>query len=376
MTKDNKKSSNTIGLAEHAYKISQELQKAYENPTLSTIKRLQEDQQSLLSSSISQWNTPSIQQKIQEYEKLLKEPGLAAAFATQQDYEKYTKPLLSLLESHEYQTAQKNLQDLKPRIKPEYYAIESAIEQLQKTLDTPSINSTLQHIPKLSQYESSISKAIESISKNEALLTSSKQLFNAGKGLAHDSIQQRMNEHQVENARIMHIELPDIKIPENPLINLNRQIVEIGNIQNEMLKDISDQMRLQNEYTDKEIQALEYQNEIAKEQISDNKKSSRNAVRVAIASVIMSIVVSGISIWATYDIYNKEKKENDDDTHKLLKAINDKTEQKQLLQEFTDFKHLNTSQEDKQTKIIQLLVEQNVYLKAIAQQKDTNETHK
>jgi len=375
MAWDNK-NLNTIGLAKHAYKISQDLKKAYDNPIFNAINKLHKDQQSLLSSAVSQWNTPSLQEKIREYEKLLKEPCLAAAFATQQDYEKYTKPLLSLLKSKEYQTTKKTLESLKLRIKPEYSAVESAISQLQKTIDTQSVNSVLQKIPKLSEYKSSISKAMKSISKNQDLLASSKQLFIAGKGLANDSIQQRMNDYEAKNTRIMHREIPNIKIPVNPLVDLNKQIIQVETLQNEMLKDVSEQMSLQNEYTDKEIQTLEYQNEIANKQISDNKKSSRNAVWIAIASMIISIVVSGVNIWATYDVFSLEKEGNDKDNQKLIKAINHRTEQKQLVQELLNFKHASALHESKQIKIIQLLIEQSSYLKKISQQKDANETHK
>ena len=229
-----------------------------------------------------------------------------------------------------------------------------SLEQFQKTMNSSNIKSALSNFSDYNNYESEITKALYSMTNNENLSLSARNLNNLGKSLVGDIMKQNMDEHLKANGQINLENVLDIKKFENPLISQIEKVIEVGKLQNEMLSDISEYMRIQNEYTDKEVKELERQNE-------SNRKSSISTMIVAIISILLSAFASYKSYTASYDIYEKEKLENNEDNMKLLEVVNNKNENMSLLLKEMQLQNkINKNIEDNQIKLIE---SQNEYLK-------------
>lgn len=239
-----------------------------------------------------------------------------------------------------------------------------SLEQFQKTMDSSSIKSALSKFSDSNNYESEITKALYSMTNNENLSLSTRSLNNLGKSLVGDIMKQNMDEHLKANDKINLGNILEIKKSENPLISQIEKVIEVGKLQNEMIGNISEYMRIQNEYTDKEVRELEKQNDIIAKQVESNRKSSRNAI---IFAILISAFTSYLSYKASYDIYEKEKLENNEDNKKLLDSINDKSIENEnmslLLKEMQLQNKINKNIEDNQIKLIKVIEIQNEYLK-------------
>lgn len=239
-----------------------------------------------------------------------------------------------------------------------------SLEQFQKTMDSSSIKSALSKFSDSNNYESEITKALYSMTNNENLSLSTRSLNNLGKSLVGDIMKQNMDEHLKANDKINLGNILEIKKSENPLISQIEKVIEVGKLQNEMIGNISEYMRIQNEYTDKEVRELEKQNDIIAKQVESNRKSSRNAI---IFAILISAFTSYLSYKASYDIYEKEKLENNEDNKKLLDSINDKSIENEnmslLLKEMQLQNKINKNIENNQIKLIKVIESQNEYLK-------------
>ena len=220
-----------------------------------------------------------------------------------------------------------------------------AFEQFQKTINGSIIENNLSNFPNSNNYELKITEVLNSIASNKDLSQSARSLDNLGKSLASDNMKYKLDEYLKVNDKI------------------NSEI-EVVKIQNKMIVEISEYMRTQNEYADKEVKALEEQNNILAKQIESNRKSSRKAMIGVIISIFISIVATCMGYHASYDIYEKEKLENNEDNMKLLEVVNNKNENMSLLlKEMQLQNRINKNIEDNQIKLIKVIESQNEYFK-------------
>lgn len=379
--------SEPIGLAESAYKLSQDLAKIYENPIFGTFKKIEDDKKTLLSDLKSlSWDSESMKSKLDDLEKALHNPSISLAFKTAQDYEQFIKPILSSIEKkNSIGLAESLAMGYKQYLKPEFATAQSTLEQFRKTLENPTIQDSMSHLQNLGIYESGLAKAAASIVKNEDLFGSAKSLASLGQSIASDSLNYKRAQQSKTFPEIIKKEYAPIKIPENPLPKQNAQIISILEIlkeQNDTLITINSEflnfersdldiqnsiiLLMQNQQTSYEIMIeelkaqnngietqvieLKKQNTTSADQIEDNRKSSRNTMIVAIFSILLSAYASYMSYKASYTIYHLEKNDNNVDNNNLLKTIEDKKIETQ-----------------KQDQLIKLMEEQNAYLKKLAE---------
>lgn len=352
--------------------LYEEIGIAYKNPIFETFKQIEEDKKTFLGGlADSAWDAVFLESKISELEKSLHNPSIASAFKSAQDYEAFTKPLFGSIEHKGVGLAEALATDYKQYLKPEYATAQSALEQFRKTIDSPSIQNTLSHLENFEAYKAGLAYATAAIENNKDLLGSAKTITSLGKSLASDSIKKKMEDHANVTAQIIPKEYPRFELPKTSIIEQNNQLIDVLEItkeqndslieqnsqlieltksQSSTLIDISEQMRIQNGYTDKEIQALEGQNAILADQVKDNRKSSRNTMIVAIISILLSAYTFYMSYKASYTIYHLEKNDNEKDNEKLLNTIEDKKIETQ-----------------KQDQLIKLIEEQNTYLKKLTE---------
>lgn len=223
-----------------------------------------------------------------------------------------------------------------------------AFEQFQKTINGSIIENNLSNFPNSTNYELKITEVLNSMASNKDLSQSARSLDNLGKSLASDNMKYKLDEYLKVNDKI------------------NSEI-EVVKIQNKMIVEISEYMRTQNEYADKEVKALEEQNDILAKQIEKNVESSRNAMSVAIWSIVISIIVGIVSSIIPFCISYQEKLENNEDNKILLASINNKTIENEnmslLLKEMQLQNKINKNIEDNQIKLIKVIESQNDYLK-------------
>jgi hypothetical protein len=384
--------SKPMGLAESAYRLSLDLEKAYENPAIKAYMQAEEDRKALIQTSIDKWNEPSLQETIRKYEKLLKSPTLSMALEKSEEFDKYKSLFSNSLASNNLETARKALESFSPHLKSEYSATQSALEQLRKTLASPSIQNSISHLENLGIYESGLAKAAASIAKNEDLLGSAKSLANLGKSIASDSLNYKRAEQSKIFPEIVSKEYVPIKIPENPLPKQNAQIISILEIlkeQNDTLITINseflnfersdldiqnniillmqsqqnsyeimiEELKAQNNGIENQLKELNRQNDNLEKQleqkageIADNKDANSFTRKLALWGIGISIFVGISSSIIPYHISQKEKLDNDSDNVKLLEAINNKVVENQ-----------------KQDQLIKLIEEENKYLKKLAE---------
>lgn len=363
--------SEPMGLAGAAYrqKLSEDIKKAYDNPIFETFKQIEDDKKSFLSGLADMsLGSATAQLKLGELAKALNTPSIASAFKSAQDYEAFTKPLLGSIAENNYSGLAKSLDaDYKQFLKPEYATTQSALEQFHKTIESPSIKDSLSHLKNLGLYESGLAKAAASIAQNKDLLKSSQRLNEIGKSIVNDSFKQRIDQHASANFNIPPIR--NIEIPKNPLIehtkhivDQNDQLIETTKLQNDILKDIAEYMRMQSEYAELQNENVEYQIEQKEHEIIGNKKAANLSFWIAVISIGISVVVSAMSWWATYDVYHKEDISGQKDHQELLQAIKDSSNTTNIAKELQYQKDVNAIQQQQLIRLNQELEQMKVYL--------------
>jgi len=143
---------------------------------------------------------------------------------------------------------------------------------------------------------------------------SSKALIEAMKKTETEMFQDKMEKLNAERLEVPRMMEPR-KIPKNPMIQQNNQIIELLDLQNETLISVAKYISSQNE-------KLDTQNKIVEVEIKNNKKSAKQAFWTAIASIAIAILATIGAILVSYDIYKKEDKSNNMQHIELLQLIN------------------------------------------------------
>ncbi len=357
MAKDNKNKT--------AYELmGEQIKEANNNPTIKAMQKMEADRIALINKSIAQWHKPSALKIIKEFEETLKSVSSTQAFPTIQDYESYAKPLIGALELSHFEEAKKALEGNLPHFKQSYLQAQSAIEQLQKTLSSTSVQSVLSELDGLNSYKETIKRATDAIANNQNIIDATQSLSNVRQSLVEDSFKHNIEDNILENSKIKLIDIKPINVGKNPFSEQNKQILEqnnelikLGKLQNKSLADISEYTQEQNKDIKKQNKDIKKQIKQKDREIRDNRKVSTWTIRIAIASILISIVASYMSYDATYTVYEKEKIENNQDNKLLINAVNNKSEQNnQLLLLLKEMKTQN-----------KLLKQQNSYLKTLTQ---------
>ena len=357
-------------------KLSEDVKKVYDNPIFGTFKQIEDDKKSLLNGLAGlSLDSAAAQLKLGELGKALNTPSIASAFKSAQDYEAFTKPLLGSIKQKDYKGLAESLAaDYKQFLKREYATTQSALEQFWKTIENPSIQNSISHLENLGIYESGLAKAAASIAQNEDLLKSSQRLNEIGKSILNDTFKQRIDQHATANLYVPPIR--NFEIPKNPLlehskhiVEQNDQLIETTKLQNDILKDIAEYMRLQNSYTDQSVKELERQNDQIEDQIEQkeyeieqNSEATKHTLWIAIASIVISIFVSAVSIWATYDVYHREDISGNQDHAELLTAIKESSNSVNLAKELQYQKDVNAIQQQQMIRLNQEVEQMKIYL--------------
>lgn len=346
----------------------EQIEKASSNPIIEAIQKMEDDKRKLLEAHTSLWNNSSLQETIKDYEKTLK--SASNAFSTIDDYASYVNPIINSFEKKQFEAAQEAMKFIQPQYDKTYLSALETMEDLQKTINSTSVQSVLPELSALSAYEGAVKIATEAIANNQNLLDATKNLSDVRHSLIEDSFKQNIEDNIRANRLIEPIHIEHFQMPENPLIKQNEQILEqnnqiikLGKLGNKALTDIS-------EYTQEQNKDIKTQNGYIEDQINQKdieiKANSRFTfwtLAIAGISIIISIVASIMSYQATNDIYEKEKQDNNQDNKVLLEAINNKTVQNNQLSSIV-------SEIKQQNKLIQ---EQNTYLKSLIDKKKVKE---
>jgi|GEM_PF-1667576 len=357
--------SETIRQTEYWSKLLKDLERASNNPSIKAYKQAEEDRKALIQTSVEKWKEPLLQNKMKEYEKLLKNPAFTMALEKQTSIQDYVSQIVNSFNSKNYEAVKKELEGFQPQLNSVYLAVQSAVEQMQKTLQSPSVQSSLSQLENFGVYESGLAKAADSIAKNEDMIKAAQSFNEIGKSIVKDSFQQRMNEHATANLSIMPSR--NFEIPKSPLVEhskriveQNDQLIETAKLQNDILNDMAEYMRLQNSYTDQSVKELERQNEQIEDQIEQkeyeiesNSEATKHTLWIAIASIVISIIVSGVSVWATYDVYNRENISGNQDHVELLKTIKESSNTVNLAKELQYQKDANSIQQQQMIRLNQ-----------------------
>lgn len=366
-----KLNSEPIGLAE---KLVLDLEKAYENPAIKAYIKAEEDRRALIQASIERWNEPSLQTKMREYEELLKSPAYAMALESSDSIQGNIAKTIEAISGKNYEDAKKALEDFNPKMNAAYAVAQSAMEQFRKTIENPSVQNSISQLENFGIYESGLAKAAASIANNEDMIKAAQSLNEIGKSIVNDSFQHRMNEHGAANFRRNFTAIPPssknhLLEHNKQIIDQNDQLIETSKLQNDILNDMAEYMRLQNSYTDQSVKELERQNQQIEDQIEQkeyeieaNSEATKYTLWVAMASIVISIVVSGISIWATYDVYRSEDIAGNKDQIELLKAIKESSNTINLAKELQYQKDVNTIQQQQMTQLNQEVEQLKIYL--------------
>lgn len=396
---DSKAKNKEIGLAEHFNRLSKDLEKAKENPVLKAVENLEENRKTILD-NLSKYDKKTLQEKISKLKLNFSSPIVQSALVNKQIADSITDS-----------TIIKDLVDLqnslnigyKQYLKPEYLATQKAIDSLQQTINNPTIQSSILEASKLSSYESQIRKISEAIAKNQNLFESSKGLAALSAQIANDSLKYKMEEQsKLVVPEILKRDYVPIKMPENPMIKQNEEIISLlENLQeqnNTLIQfEKSDQeiqkssieltnkiqtnneimiqeLKVQNETIEQQLnelkkhnQNLELQLSQKEQEIENNKDSNSFTRKIAIWGIAISIVVGVASSIIPFYISNTEMEDNNEDNKNLLDAINNKTIENEnmslLLKEMQLQNKINKNIEDNQIKLIKVTESQNEYLK-------------
>lgn len=400
---------NNYELSEYSKKLFDDLEKAKENPTLKALDNLEKDRQAILE-NLSIYDTNTLDKKLERLQSEINNPLVKSVL-------KDTTFADSIFKSAKLDDLSKLKEslgfDYKRYLQPEISATQKALESIKETINNPSLQHTMFEVPKLTSYESELKKITKSIANNQNLFESSKDLTSLGKQIANDSLNYKMEEQsKLKVPEINYMDIKPIEIPENPLLKQNTQIINILEVikeQNDTLikfeksdQDIQNnsivlmnqlqtnneimiqELKEQNEKTEQQLEELRKHNKNLEmqlsqneEQIKDNKDSNSFTRKVAIGSIIISIVVGLIGFWISFYISKIEMEDNDRDnkeTHEILKSINNKSIQNEnmsiLIKELQIQNKLNKNIEKNQINLIKTIEKQNEHFKSFSYKKE------
>lgn len=344
-----KDSKNNIG------KITIQLDSLYKSkPTLDYIKRLEEDRKALLSihNLSASWKEPSVQEKLEDMRKALGYPELQDAFKSYKDYAAVTTPLISALEKDNAKSLLEAFKlDTEPYLKSTYAQTLKATNLFSETLQNVSalgLNNAPDYSKKVHEaiklYEDNFhlgnKKLVELVTsfENDAFKKSFELANSFQKTAPHistlDSLEKSKGTFKsLTEPKIPKVELPEIphfKPPrpeDSPHYKQNEKILKNSEEQISLLKQVSIYMSSQSE-------KLEFLNDLTAKQVEENKitsdkqseinaRASKSAMRVAIISIIITLLFSVGGLVLSYYIFIQEDISDNKDHAEVVQLLKD-----------------------------------------------------
>lgn len=347
--------------------LTKEIESIYDkDPTLKELKRLEEDRQSLYSVDLAtKALSDSTVAQVSDLYKTISNPVLQDAFKTHEDYERYTKPILSSIENKDYLNLQESIKKAtEPYLSSEYLQAMKATDLFRDTIKSASsMNILKDSLP----YQSQLTEAINLFNEHDKRLTASKELLGLASIVQNDAFKAKINPlgevaktlsptfeainnvgktikpvldsmnkikdiHKPFNPSIEKIDLPRVEIPkiqDSPMYKQNEKLIDRSDRQINLLENMAN-------YMSSQTKNLELQNEITSEQIEKTEVSSKSAMTIAIWSIVLSIIFSFVSIGVTYYVYVEEDKSDNMSNAKmeeLIKANNTNKVLSEMVQE-------------------------------------------
>lgn len=258
------------------------------DPTLEAIMKLEEDRQKLLKETIDQYSATDV---FTDLQKTLSNLSIQDAFKTYSDYESYANPILA---ANDYMSVAQAIQQ----------SYESALSNNYKKAMKASeiLSSSIHNIPevitvdKIDPYITKISEVANSFKENNDLLEMSKDLLGVAATIDNDTFKSQFEtladydiSPKIPDYDFPHVEIP--RIEDSPIYQQTEKLVNQSNAQISLLEKMSKYMASQQEN-------LELQNDITRQQIKGNKRSSNIAIVIAISSIVLSIGISSIIYFA------------------------------------------------------------------------------
>jgi cbb3-type cytochrome oxidase subunit 3 len=348
--------------------LTKEIESIYDkDPTLKELKRLEEDRKSLSSIDIASkaLSDSLIESQVTDLYKTVSSPALQHAFKTVEDYEKYTKPILSSIESKDYLNLQESIKKAtEPYLASDYLQTIRATDLFNDTIK----NAANMNILKDSQlYQTQLSEAINLFNDHDKRLTASKDLLGLASIVENEAFKAKITPigefakkmaspikdfdtigktinpmfeshtkiNKLFDTNLNKIDLPKFEIPkieDSPMYKQNEKLINRSDKQIDLLENMAS-------YMSSQTKNLELQNEITADQIEKTEISSKSAMRVAMWSIVLSIIFSIVSIGVTYYVYIKEDKSDNianSELQELIKANNTNKVLSELVEGFKE----------------------------------------
>jgi len=369
-TMSNKESSSINSLTEQLSNLY-----TYDT-TLGYLKHFEEERKAFmeLSSLISSWQEPTIQDKILDMEKTIASTYIQDAFKTHADYELYANPILSSIHDKNYNSLQEALKiATEPLLNNDYIQTIKATDLFSDAIDraksiglTENIDSyTSKLSDSISQYENNnklnaaqnilgLTSMIDTdIFQKEMKLIDNQSITNKILKEVEQADNYKIKEPNYQN-RMLDISLPHIPKYEDTIMGkADKQLEVLERLSNYMIQQ-NKNLEIQNDIATAQKNSLKEQNELIKDQVKETSKTSF----IALGTAILSIIVS--SIITVYVFLEEDKSDNKNhiEVKKILQANNNNKILNDLL--------LELKEENKNsTIIIEKLVKENQYFKEI-----------
>jgi hypothetical protein len=305
--------------------LTEQLNTMYKNDsTLDYLKKFEEDRKALLGLDLitSSWQEPTIQEKILEMEKAIGSKTIQNAFKSHADYELYANPILSSIHNNNYSSLQEEMKNATEQwLNNDYMQTMKATNLLNDSIEKAKAIGLTNHM------DSYTSKLSESISEyvNNNKLNAAQSILGLTSAMDTDIFQKEMEsinntklitDKEIEKTKKFTIKQPNyqneiLDLPTFQAPKYKDTIMGKADKQVEILERISS-------YMIKQTKTLELQNEIVAEQIKETSKTSLIALIAAIASILISSII-------TVYVFQEEDKsdiQNHKEVTELLKANN------------------------------------------------------
>ena len=312
--------------------LEKKLNDIYSNDAiLNSLKQFDEDRKALLqlSSTAPLWQESTMQNKILEMEKAIKNTTLQNAFKSPSDYESYAKPILSSIHDHDYASLEREIKkNTEPWLNNNYIQMLKATDLLNDTI-TKAKEIGLSN--QLDSYASKLSEtALEYMTKDK--LNTAQSILGLTSAIDTDIFQKEMesinttksmSEMAMKDITRTHnkitepptIDIPPFEIPkyENTIMGkVDKQVEILERLSSYMIKQ-NKNLELQNEIATEQSNQLKEQNAIIKNQVKETSKTSW----IALGTAVFSILISSYISWHIF----KEEDKSDMQNHKEVKDL-------------------------------------------------------
>ena len=309
-------------------KLTMSLGEVYELPLFKTMSSFEKEREKLLKSNIDTFTSKEIQSTLKNMEIALGSSSMQDVFNREEDYLKYTTPILDEIHKNDYEKLQKSLEVdiyekyMKDDIAHTFKSLNIVDDTLNRINETSEID--------LKKYASSFNQSFEDLTDNKNFLESSQSLLDISGEINKDKFKYDMKKLNREIPQYT----PPLKLP-NPT-NYGKKIIESFKIQKGSLDMISNHMETQNQISkeqidinkllsNKQIKALDEQikqNKVsAEQQNKDTKMMMYITIFIALVSIAIAIWTGVSSIIKADELYDKGNISSNQQHEELLNRL-------------------------------------------------------